>query len=138
MEPQHFTDIMHSHNYCDDLAQPFPQHHNPHCHSGDLIAIALVAQGVYNCYQKWKMRRRIKKYLKIVVEFSNLIQDEKNILQDMIKANIPREDIVNQHNYVIRLIQKQNQAIRDLVKVELEYPGEIHNRFFYFRDKPIY
>ena len=24
MEPYHFTDIMHSHNYCDDLAQPFP------------------------------------------------------------------------------------------------------------------
>ena len=117
MEPYHFS------------------HHNPHCHSGDLIAIALVVQGVYNCYQKWKMRRRIKKYLKIVVEFSNLIQDEKNILQDMIKSNIPIED---QYNYVIRLIQKQNQAIKDLVKVELEYPGEIHNRFFYFRDKPIF
>ena len=135
MEPQHFTNIMH---YCDDLAQPFPHHHNPHCHSGDLIAMALIAQGAYNCYQKWKMRRRVKKYLKIVVEFSNLIQDEKNILQDMIKASLPREDIVNQRNYVLTLIRKQNQAIQDLVKVELEYPGEIHNRFFYFRDKPIF
>ena len=102
---------------------------------GDLYAIALIAYGVYKLYQGWKMRRRIKKYLKIVVEFSNLIQDEKNILQDMIKANIP---IGEQYNYVIRLIRKQNQAMKDLVRVELEYPGEIHNRFFYFRDKTIF
>ena len=53
----------------------------------------------------------------------------------MIKANIP---IVEQYNYVIRLIRKQNQAMKDLVRVELEYPGEIHNRFFYFRDKTIF
>ena len=109
-----------------------------HCNSdagNDLYVIALICYTIYKSYQGWKMRRRIKKYLKIVVEFSNLIQDEKNILQDMIKANIPIED---QYNYVIRLIQKQNQAIKDLVRVELEYPGEIHNRFFYFRDKPIF
>ena len=109
-----------------------------HHHNNDAYVMALICYSIYKSYQKWKMRRRIKKYLKIVVEFSNLIQDEKNILQDMIKANIPREDIVNQYNYVIRLIQKQNQAIKDLVKVELEYPGEINNRFFYFRDKPIF
>ena len=110
-------------------------HHHQSCHSGDLYAIALICYGIYKSYQGWKMRRRIKKYLKIVVEFSNLIQDEKNILQDMIKANIPIED---QYNYVIRLIQKQNQAMKDLVRVELEYPREINNRFFYFRDKPIF
>ena len=133
MEPHYVTDLMHS----DSLDQPFPiQHH--HCHSGDLIAIALIAQGIHGQYQKWKMRRNIKKYLKIVVEFSNLIQDEKNILQDMIKANLPREDIIGQRDYVFSLILKQRQAIYDLVKVELQYPGEIHNRFFYFRDKPIF
>ena len=110
-------------------------HHRSWDAGNDLYVIALICYGIYKSYQGWKMRRRIKKYLKIVVEFSNLIQDEKNILQDMIKANIPIED---QYNYVIRLIQKQNQAIKDLVRVELEYPGEIHNRFFYFRDKPIF
>ena len=133
MDPYFVTDLMHT----SDLAQPFPQHHN-HCHSGDIIAIALIAQGIYNTYQKWKMRRHIKKYLKIVVEFSNLIQDEKNILHDMMKANLPREDIINQRDYVFRLILKQKQATHDLVKVELQYPGEIHNRFFYFRDKLIF
>ena len=105
-----------------------------HGNSDDFI-LALIIYGICKLYQGWKMRRRIKKYLKIVVEFSNLIQDEKNILQDMIKANIP---IVEQYNYVIRLIRKQNQAMKDLVRVELEYPGEIHNRFFYFRDKTIF
>ena len=109
-------------------------HHHSNSDGGGFI-IALIAYGIYELYQGWKMRRRIKKYLKIVVEFSNLIQDEKNILQDMIKANI---QIGEQYNYVIRLIRKQNQAIKDLVRVELEYPGEIHNRFFYFRDKPIF
>ena len=116
MEPQHCTDI----------------HYNPHCHSGDLIAMALIAQGVYNCYQKWKMRRRIKKYLKLVVDFSNIIQDEKNILHDMRNANLPREDIISQRDYVFSLILEQRKSIQDLVRVELEYPGEIHNRFFYF------
>ena len=51
-----------------------------------LIAIG-VAYGISKIHQKWKMRRRIRKYLKIVVEFSNIIQDEKNILNDMKKAN---------------------------------------------------
>ena len=110
----------------------YHQHSNS---DGGGFIIALIAYGIYEFYQVWKMRRRIKKYLKIVVEFSNLIQDEKNILQDMIKANIP---IGEQYNYVIRLIRKQNQAMKDLVRVELEYPGEIHNRFFYFRDKTIF
>ena len=114
--------------------QTYYRHHHSNSDGGGII-IALIAYGIYELYQGWKMRRRIKKYLKIVVEFSNLIQDEKNILQDMIKANIP---IGEQYNYVIRLIRKQNQAIKDLVRVELEYPGEIHNRFFYFRDKPIF
>ena len=109
-------------------------HHHSNSDGGGFI-IVLIAYGIYKLYQGWKMRRRIKKYLKIVVEFSNLIQDEKNILQDMIKANIQIED---QYNYVIRLIKKQNQSIKDLVRVELEYPGEIHNRFFYFRDKTIF
>ena len=99
---------------------------------------ALIIYGIYSTYQKWKMRRRIKKYLKIVVEFSNIIQDEKNILQDMKKANFKQQDINEQYNYVIRLILKQRNAMRDLVIVEKQYPGEIHNRFFYFKDKCIF
>ena len=50
-------------------------------HSGEGGAEALIILGIYygisNAYRKWKMRRHIKKYLKIVVEFSNIIQDEK-------------------------------------------------------------
>ena len=113
-------------------------YHHHHCHNNDAFVIALAAYGIYKAYQKWKMRRHIKKYLKIVVEFSNIIQDEKNILQDMIKARFPYKDINEQQVYVNRLCIKQRQAIKDLVKVELQYPGEIHNRFFYFLDKPIY
>ena len=105
--------------------------------NADVLGAALIAYSIYTAYQKWKMRRRIKKYLKIVVEFSNIIQDEKNILQDMKKANFLPQDIKEQYNYVIRLILKQRNAMRDLVIVESQYPGEIHNRFFYFKDKPI-
>ena len=54
--------------------------------AAEALIVLGVAYGVSKAYQKWKMRRRIKKYLKIVVEFSNIIQDEKNILQDMKKA----------------------------------------------------
>ena len=133
MEPYYVNDLTHQ----SDLAQPFPQHYH-HCHNGDLVAIALVAQCIYNKYRKWKMRRHIKKYLKIVVEFSNLIQDEKNILQDMIKAGFPGDAIIKQQDYVFSLILKQRQAIHDLVNTELQYLGEINNRFFYFIDKPIF
>ena len=53
----------------------------------------------------------------------------------MKNARLPFND---QYIYVIRLCIKQQQAIKDLVNVELQYPGEIHNRFFYFRDKSIF
>ena len=56
----------------------------------------------------------------------------------MRSANLPREDVINQRDYVFSLILEQRKSIQDLVRVELEYPGEIHNRFFYFRDKPIF
>ena len=110
-------------------------HYNSH---GDVLCIALIAYGIYTKYQKYKMRKNIKKYLKIVVDFSNIIQDEKNILQDMKKANFSHQDINNQFYYVGRLILKQQGAISDLHMVENQYPGEIHNRFFYFKDKPIF
>ena len=114
---------------------------NCHCENNGaaeaLIAIG-AAYGISKIHQKWKMKRRIKKYLKIVVEFSNLIQDEKNILQDMKKANFNQQDINEQYDYVLRLINKQRNTIRDLVLVELQYPREIHNRFFYFKDKNIF
>ena len=118
--------------------QTYYRHHHS-CEGG---GEALIVLGLYylisNAYRKWKMRRHIKKYLKIVVEFSNLIQDEKNILHDMRNANFPREEVINQRDYVFRLILKQKKAIHDLVNVELQYPGEIHNRFFYFKDKQIF
>ena len=106
--------------------------------TGDIVGAAIIAYSIYTTYQKYKMRKNIKKYLKIVVEFSNIIQDEKNILQDMKKANFNHQDINNQFNYVGRLILKQRAAIRDLLIVENQYPGEIHNRFFYFKDKCIF
>ena len=106
--------------------------------ASNIYGEALILYGIYISYQKWKMRRRIKKYLKIVVEFSNLIQDEKNILQDMKNVNFNKQDINEQHNYVLRLISKQKNAIKDLVLIELQYPKQIHNRFFYFIDKKIF
>ena len=115
-------------------------YHNCHCSDG--AAEALVILGIYyaisNLYRKRKMKNHIKKYLKIVVEFSNIIQDEKNILQDMIKARFPFKDINEQKIYVNRLCTKQRNAIIDLKNVERQYPGEINNRFFYFKYKSIY
>ena len=110
-------------------------HYNSH---GDVLCIFLIANGIYEKYQKYKMRKNIKKYLKIVVEYSNIIQDEKNILKDMKNANFPQQDINNQFFYVGRLILKQQGAIHDLQMVESQYPGEIHNRFFYLNDKSIF
>ena len=115
--------------------QTYYHHHN--CNN-DAFAIALIAYGIYKLYKRRKMRNHIKKYLKIVVEFSNIIQDEKNNLQDMIKSRFPYKDINEQQIYVNRLCIKQRQAIKDLVNVETQYPGEIHNRFFYFKDKSIF
>ena len=106
--------------------------------NNDVYATALILYSIYKLYRKRKMKNHIKKYLKIVVEFSNIIQDEKNILQDMIKARFPYKDINEQRVYVNRLCIKQRNAIRDLENVENQYPGEIHNRFFYFIDKPIF
>ena len=115
--------------------------HNCHCENNGaaeaLFAIG-VGYGISKIHQKWKMKRRIKKYLKIVVEFSNLIQDEKNILQDMMKANFNQQDINEQYDYVLRLIEKQRNTIRELVLVELQYHNQIHRRFFYFLDKKIF
>ena len=112
--------------------------YNYNTNNDDVYCVALIVYNIYTSYQEWKMRRRIKKYLKIVVEFSNLIQDEKNILQDMKKANFNQQDIRTYTDYVLRLILKQRNAIKDLVNVEKQYPGEIHNRFFYFKDKNIF
>ena len=115
---------------------------NQHCyynhHNNDAFVIALIAYSIYKAYQKRKIKNHIKKYFKIVVEFSNIIQDEKNILQDMIKARFPFKDINEQQIYVNRLCAKQRRAIQDLKNVESQYPGEINNRFFYFENKPIY
>ena len=103
---------------------------------------ALIILGIVHCIQKayynYKMKKNIKKYLKIIVEFSNIIQDEKNILQDMKNANFTQQDINEQYNYVVRLILKQRMAMREFRLVEEQYPGEINNRFFYFKDKSIF
>ena len=112
-------------------------YHHHHCNN-DAFTIALIAYGIYKLYRKRKMKNHIKKYLKIVVEFSNIIQDEKNILQDMIKARFPYKDINEQRVYVNRLCLKHRNAIRDLENVENQYPGEMNDRFFYFIDKSIF
>ena len=103
-----------------------------------ILGESIIAQTIYTDNQIYKIKRTVKKYLKIVVKFSNIIQDEKNKLQDMINANFSQQDINEQYNYVIRLISKQNNAINDLIFVENQYPEGINERFFYFKEKGIF
>ena len=80
----------------------------------------------------------IKKQLKVVVNLSNKIQDENNKLQDMKDAWVLFKEIFSQRLYIGKLCCEQCQAIKHLEHIESFYPKEIKNRFFYFRDKPIY
>ena len=83
-------------------------------------------------------KSEIKKQLKIVVNLSNTIQDENNKLQDMKDAWVPFKQIFQQRLLIGDLCSKQYHAIEKLKYIESFYPEEIHERFFYFKDKPIY
>ena len=96
-----------------------------------------IVDGIAEFFNRRKQRKVIKKYLKIVVEFSNLIQDEKNILIDMVKNNFPTNEINKQYNYVNRLCLKQKDCIRDLLLEESKCQDEIYKRFYYFKEKRI-
>ena len=87
----------------------------------------------------WKpSKSQIKKQLKIVVNLSNTLQDENNKLQDMKDAWVPFNQIYSQRLLIGKLCTEQYQAIKHLEYIESFYPDEIRNRFFYFKDKPIY
>ena len=109
-----------------------------HCYYNNTYANARMMYLIYLWYKRRQAKSDIKKYLKIVVDLSNIIQDENNILQDMKDAYFPFNEILTQRLYIGRLCSKQYQAIKDLEYVESLYPDEIRNRFFYFKDKPIY
>ena len=83
-------------------------------------------------------KSEIKKQLKIIVNLSNTLQDENNKLQDMKDAWVPFKEIFSQRLLIGKLCSEQYQAMKRLKYVESFYPGKIHNRFFYFKDKPIY
>ena len=83
-------------------------------------------------------KSQIKKQLKIVVDLCNTLQDENNKLQDMKDAWVPFKQIFSQRLLIGKLCCEQYQAMEHLKYLESFYPGEIHNRFFYFKDKPIY
>ena len=83
-------------------------------------------------------KSEIKKQLKTVVTLSNTLQDENNKLQDMKDAWVPFKQIYQQRLLIGELCCQQYQAIKHLEYLESFYPNEIKNRFFYFRNKPIY
>ena len=93
---------------------------------------------IYTWYQKVKARREIKRKLKVVVNLSNNIQDENNKLQDMKDAWKPMRKLIDQRMLIGDLCAQQYRAIKELEQAEMAFPEERNNRFFYFRDKPIY
>ena len=122
-----FTNIMES------LPPSAPVHH-----CDNIYAEVYFMYQVYLWWQRRKARKEIKKQLKAVVTLSNTIQDENNKLQDMKDAWEPFRDIFRQRLLIGELCCQQHQAIKHLEHLESFYPEEKHNRFFYFRDKPIY
>ena len=113
---------MSNHYYC---------HHDSHTE-------ALIVYSIYLWYKKRQRKNSIKKYLKIVVDLSNTIQDENNKLQDMKDAWVPFNQLLQQRMTISRLCTLQQRAIKDLQIEESFYPEEKNDRFFYFKDKPIY
>ena len=83
-------------------------------------------------------KSKIKKQLKTIVNLSNTIQDENNKLQDMKDAWVPFKEIFYQRLFIGKLCCQQCQAIKHLEYIESFYPKKKRNRFFYFKDKPIY
>ena len=88
---------------------------------------------IYAWYQKVKTRK-----LKAVVNLSNDIQDENNKLQEMKDAWRPMRELINQRMLIGDLCSQQYRAIKELEQAEMVFPKERNNRFFYFKDKPIY
>ena len=127
MEPYHFTDLMHTSQT--ELVPPSAPYHR-----SDIYAM----YSVYMWYQKVKARREIKKKLKVVVNLSNDIQDENNKLQVMKDAWEPVRKLIDQRILIGDLCAQQYRAIKELEQAEMVFPEERNNRFFYFRDKPIY
>ena len=93
---------------------------------------------IYAWYQKVKTRSEIKRKLKAVVNLSNDIQDENNKLQEMKDAWRPMRELINQRMLIGDLCSQQYRAIKELEQAEMVFPKERNNRFFYFKDKPIY
>ena len=79
-------------------------------------------------------KKDIKKKLKIVVNLSNELQDENNVLKDMKDDWVPFKDIFKQRLKIGELHIKQYKAIEELNYVESFFPEEKKNRFFYFRE----
>ena len=82
-------------------------------------------------------KKDIKKKLKIIVELSNDLQDENNVLKDMKDAWVPFKDIYNQRLKIGELHIKQHKAIEELNYIESFFPDEKKNRFFFFREVKI-
>ena len=82
-------------------------------------------------------KSQIKKQLKIVVDQSNILQDEHNKLKDMKNQWVPFKEIFNQRLHIGNLCCEQFTAIKHLEYIESFYPKRKHNRFFYFKDVPI-
>ena len=114
----------------------------PSAPADNIYAEAYFLYSVYSWYQrrqsKTKAKTEIKKQLKAVVTLTNTIQDENNKLQDMKDAWKPFKDIFRQRLLIGELCCQQHQTIKHLEHLESFYLEERHDRFFYFKDKPIY
>ena len=131
MDPYYITDLAHSSQQSLTPSAP-----TPHC--DNIYAEAYFMYSIYLWYQRRKAKSAIKKKLKVVVNLSNTIQDENNKLQDMKDAWVPFRQIFDQRLLIGNLCCQQYQAIKELEHEESFYPEEKQNRFFYFKDKPIY
>ena len=130
MEPYQFTDLMHTSQT--DLIPSAP------CHRSDIYAEVYFIYSVYMWHKRRKAQKAIKKKLKIVVNLSNDIQDENNKLQDLKDAWAPFRELLNQRILIGDLCAQQYRAIKEMEQEEMVFPDEKNNRFFYFREKPIY
>ena len=100
---------------------------------------AISQQSIASAPEMEKPKKsEIKKQLKIVVDLSNTIQDENNKLQDLKDAWVPFKQIFHQRLMIGELCCQQYRAIKHLEYLESFHPEEVKNRFYYFRDRPIY
>ena len=130
MEPYPITDLAHT-------SQLVLVPSAPHCRS-DVYAEAYFIYSVYMWYKRRQAKSAIKKKLRVVVNLSNTIQDENNKLQDMKDAWAPFRELLQQRLLIGDLCSQQYRAIKEMEHEESVFPDEKNNRFFYFKDKPIY